>query len=136
MKCVGGKGRHQLVNNNPGTKDWQDTVAAAARRWGLTTALVGPVDVTVTFTVARPASVKPAARRWPWKKPARVLDGGGDLDKLARTVLDGLEQAHVLADDAQVCVLSVVKAYPDCGWPDVLERPGAVVRVRLMGEDE
>lgn len=133
LKCIGGKGgRHQLIEDNKATKPWRDRVHRAAphltvdgQPW------VGPVGITLTFTLDRPKSVRPAARPWPSTKSP----GHGDVDKLARTVLDGLEDAGVLSNDAQVCTLSTTKCYPDT--PDVvdqMDQPGVVIRIFPIGE--
>lgn len=130
LRCVGGKGgRHQLIENNDRTKPWRALVKQAGQALNLPGPLSGPVGVEVTFTVAFPQSMKPGARLWPWKRSNGV---GGDTDKLIRTLLDGLEDAGVLADDAQVCEVRGVKAYPHTPVPDVLDRPGAVIRVWLL----
>lgn len=129
LKCVGRNGRHQLVEDTARTKPWRELVKQAGQALPLPGPLSGPVGVEATFTVQRPASVKPESRLWPWKRSSGI---GGDSDKLARTLLDGLQDAHVFADDAQVCDLRAVKAYPHTPVPDVLERPGAVIRVWLL----
>lgn len=123
MKCVGGKGRHQLINNSPAAKAWQDVVAWAGRLHE-GPALVGPLGVQITVTVERPKSTTVESRPWPHLRTA------GDVDKHARTILDGLEQGGVLTDDAQVCEVHARKVYPDTpGVPDALGRPGALIRI-------
>ncbi|QOR55341.1 MAG: hypothetical protein SHS37scaffold537_39 [Phage 68_12] len=130
MKCVGGRGRHQLVNNNPATTPWQDRVAKACELFEISEPLTVPLGLQLTFTVDRPKSVKPASRPWP-HKTARTSDGGGgDVDKLARTVLDALEQARVVVNDAQICSIAASKVYPDTpDVADVLHRPGVFIRL-------
>lgn len=129
MKCVGRNGRHQLVNQLEGTKPWQEKVAAAARavvqHYGMTEPLSGPLGVDVTVTVAAPKTVK---RLWP------SVRGTGDKDKHERAVLDGLEQGGLLADDAQVCTGTTTKVYPHTPHPDVLEHPGAFIRIYTLEE--
>lgn len=89
---------------------WQDAVRSVAAFH-----LRGPrpaieslaVRVRLVFRLPRPASVRrcdPTAR------------GTGDLDKLARAVLDGLEGV-AYRDDAQVCELELRKEY-DLGQGD------------------
>lgn len=130
LKCIGRGGHHQLVEDNARTKPWRELVKTA----GLELAkhnghrLEGALALMVTFTLERPASVTPAKRTWPHKRSK----GSGDVDKLARTLLDGLEDANVFHDDAQVCSLLTVKCYPDSGIPDGLDRPGAVIRLYPM----
>jgi Holliday junction resolvase RusA-like endonuclease len=135
MKCVGRKGRHQLVDTKRDLLDpWRATLRAAGealmRRHGLEL-IEAPVVVEATFTVARPASVKPAERPWPHLKAARTADGGGDLDKLQRAVGDAWSGV-VFRDDSQVCSWRTTKTYSDGPAPDRLERPGALIRLHLL----
>lgn len=144
MKCVGrrGKVKHQLVEQVD-DGGWRDLVTAAARRFVLEVADEHqPIYAEMTFSLSRPSShygtgrnarlVKNSAPVWP------TLFGTGDSDKLARLVLDALQDAGVLRNDAQVRPLYVDKAYwaphpvvlPETVSPDVLGRPGAVIRLR------
>jgi Holliday junction resolvase RusA-like endonuclease len=113
--------------DNKATKPWRKTVCDAGlllkRRAGGT--ILGPVGIDVTLTVARPAT---ATRQWPHVR------GSNDVDKLARTVLDGLQDSGLIADDAQVVELVARKCYPDSPCPDRLDRPGAVIRIYPIGE--
>lgn len=132
LKCVGGKGgRHQLVEDTERTKPWRALVKQAGQALNLPGPLSGPVAVEATFTVELPKSVRPQDRVWPCLRSSGI---GGDADKLARTVLDALEDAEVFSNDAQVCDLRAVKAYPHTPVPDVLERPGLLLRIWLLGE--
>jgi hypothetical protein len=91
----------------------------------------GPVLVIATFTIARPATVPLNARPWPFTKSP----GHGDVDKLSRALLDGLADAGVYSNDAQVVGLHAWKRYPDSPeveWidrRDHLDRPGVVWRL-------
>lgn len=91
----------------------------------------GPVLVLATFTIARPATVPLSARAWPLLRSP----GHGDVDKLARALLDGLADAGVYTNDAQVCGLHVWKRYPDSPpvqWIDPrdhLTTPGVIWRL-------
>lgn len=90
-------------------KDWRYAVADEARRWmeqsgdGL---FIGPVIVRLRFTMIRPASHPKKRRTWP------IGARSGDVDKLARSVLDSLT-GTLIVDDAQVVGLSVTKDYGD-----------------------
>lgn len=70
----------------------------------------GPVSVGLTFSLSRPRShfgakgLRPAAEKYPTHYP--------DLDKLTRSVLDALK-GIVIADDAQVVVLTCGKLYAE-----------------------
>lgn len=141
MKCIGGKGRHQLVDNSPRTKPWREKIAGAARALTVS-GLAGPLGVEVTFTVERPTShyltaggLNSEGKRRPY--PARRSQGkGGDIDKLARTVLDALEDSAVILDDAAVVELIARKTYVDGPGvlPDALTHPGARIRLYPLEE--
>jgi len=144
MKCVGGRGKvkHQLVESVD-DGGWRGVVAGGARRFVHEKAGEHQsVYVEMTFSLSRPQShygtgrnarrVANSAPLWP------TLQGVGDSDKLARLVLDALQDAGVLRNDAQVRPLYVDKAYwdphpavpPETVSGDVLGRPGMVVRIR------
>lgn len=115
-------------SNETELKKWRALVAKAGRALPVT-GLVGPLGVEVTLTVARPKTV---TRDWPHQKANRS-GHGGDIDKLARAVLDGLT-GTVFGDDAQVVELTARKCYPNTpGCPDRLDQPGAVIRVYPIG---
>lgn len=83
---------------------------------GLAVPLQGPLSVTVSFVMPRPASA-PKTRTPPAvKRP--------DLDKLARAVLDAIGSAGVWCDDSQVTELRVSKRIARVG-----EAPGASIKV-------
>lgn len=140
LKCVGRGGRHQLIEDNKRTGQWRETVAYGGRRLKITPPIDGPIGVEVTITVERPASHYRSGRN------AHLLRAGApaypttrtshDVDKLARLVLDALQDAHVLADDARVVELVARKTYPDSpGMPDRLDRAGAVLRIYPIGDE-
>ena len=72
----------------------------------------GPMEVVVTFTLAKPRTVK---REMPHVRP--------DLDKLVRSTLDALGSAGVYGDDSQVVSLVTWKVYGII--------PGASIIVRV-----
>ena len=141
LKCVGRNGRHQLVENSDRTTPWRNRVAGGARRITLS-GFPGPLGVEVTLTVDRPTShylvnggLSAEGRRRPY--PSRRSQGlGGDVDKLARVVLDALEDAGTLTDDAQVVELIARKTFHDGPGvlPDALDRPGARIRLYPLEE--
>jgi Holliday junction resolvase RusA-like endonuclease len=134
LKCVGRNGHHQLVDDNPRARQWLDLVAARARELDLELDRGQPVGVELVATLPRPAAhygtgankltLRGRAPRLPVRRQT------GDVDKLARLVLDALQSAGVLADDAQVVELIARKAYPSSvgGW-DGSTVPGIVVRL-------
>jgi Holliday junction resolvase RusA-like endonuclease len=119
-----GKYRAVIVDKNPKTlKPWREAVRSTAVEalgdgW---VPLDGPVRVLCAFAVARPSSAPKTRRTWP--TGAR----SGDVDKLARAVLDALTDAGVWADDARVIDLRVLKDYP--GEAVAQTTPGVLVRV-------
>lgn len=140
MICIGEVGpiKHKLVEQTKAPhKRWLKTLHPAGRKLR---ELVGgvihaPIGVELVFTLERPAGVPAWKRPWPGVR-------NGDVDKLARFVLDALTvpksrpELGVLADDAIVCELLVRKVYPDTpDAPDRLVRPGVVIRLYpLMDE--
>jgi Holliday junction resolvase RusA-like endonuclease len=142
LKCIGRKGRHQLVEDAKRTKPWRERVTVGARRLTVS-GLSGPLGVEVTLTVDRPAwhygtgrnaaKLKASAPPYPHKRSTGI---GGDVDKLERTILDALEDAGVLTDDAQVVELIGRKTFRDGPGvlPDALDRPGARIRLYPLEE--
>lgn len=147
LKCIGARGqrKHVLVEDNAGSDPWRAKIAGQARRWIKEKAdKQQPVAVDVTYSLARPGghygtgrnagAVKLSAPVYPSQK------GTGDEDKLRRLVLDALQDAGVLKDDAQVIGGENWKHFHDAhpgARPaeryDVLDRPGLVIRVRPLG---
>jgi len=133
LKCVGQNGQHQLVEDNARTKPWRAIVRDAAALAESRASKGEPVGVEITSTVPRPAAhfgtganagrLKDTAPGYP------VGRRSGDADKLARLVLDALQDAGILADDAQVVEVVSRKAYPMSHVPDALGEPGAVIRI-------
>jgi len=139
LKCVGRSGRHQLVEDNPATSDWRAEIVRNVE--GIVAGLDAlhaehhePIGVEITTTLRRPDShygrgsgagiVKLSAPYYPTALRT------GDVDKLARLVLDALQDADVLDDDAQVVEVLSRKAYvDDPSTPDALTHPGVRIRV-------
>lgn len=105
-----------LVESSPGVGDWRADVRAAMLASGAR--LAGPVSVGLDFALARPRSpTHPAA-------PA----GPPDLDKLARAVLDALESAGTIENDARVVQFHLLrKRYAAPGEPQ-----GCLIEVRSL----
>ena len=113
-----------LVESSSRVKPWRTDVKAAAEA-----ALTGAPDwdprgaftVTITCRFPRPsahygtgsraATVKASAPTWP------VTRSSGDVDKLARAVLDALEASGAIHDDAAIADLIVRKRYSADGDP-------------------
>lgn len=120
-------GHVAVADANPRAKSWQAEVrAAAAGAFGHDSGpLAGPLELDVTFVLARPRShyrtgrnaglLRSSAPAWPSSRP--------DTTKLLRAVEDALT-GIVWLDDAQVVEQVARKAY---GWPERCE-----VRVALL----
>jgi len=90
----------------------------------------GPLTVVLAFALHKPKYAERGPRQWPIKKTA------GDIDKLARAVLDALTDAAVFGDDGQVVRLIVEKDYPgtkECGYQ---ASPGVRVLVERRYSNE
>lgn len=107
-----------LIEDNPATEPWRQTVIAAARSamaaHGSWIRLTGPVAVECVFIFDRPRSVR---RELPCVRP--------DADKLERAVFDSLTKAGVWQDDALVVDWAGRKRYARGR-----QVPGVRIRVR------
>jgi hypothetical protein len=90
----------------------------------------GPVIVGIRFRLARPKGHYGTGRNaGQLRRSAPVApDTKPDIDKLVRSTLDGMGEAGVWRDDAQVVGLCVVKDYATDEHP-----PGATVSVDAYG---
>lgn len=120
LRHVGG-GR--LIEQVAGSKAWREAIVIAAAqerdRQGWQTLAGCPVAVTARVTVKRPASV---SRETPFTRSS------GDVDKLARNILDAITDAHLIGDDSQVTDLYITKEYgPNPGvWITLWTAPEAI----------
>lgn len=105
MKVINGRVIH---NKGSELAAWRSAVALIARQNGARP-LTEPIQITIKFYLPKPRTVK---RPMPSVAP--------DLDKLIRSVLDGLT-AIAYVDDGQVVSIVAQKAYG--------ERIGAEIRV-------
>jgi Holliday junction resolvase RusA-like endonuclease len=101
---------------SPKVKPWRQDVKAVAREAieaGGPTFPTGPVIVGIRFRLARPKGHYGTGRNAGQLRPSapKVPDVKPDLDKLVRSTLDGMGEAGVWRDDAQVVGLWVVKEY-------------------------
>lgn len=117
----GGPLRAMLFDDNAKVlKPWRKHVTATTRAAYAGPRLEGAVVVDVEFRFVRPPSVKPLDRAWPTVKP--------DVDKLQRALFDGISDAGLWRDDAQVIKVLAEKAYA--------EAPGVRVRIGEHKERE
>lgn len=117
-----GAGRPSVHSNAKTLKPWRQDLAAAAQDamtgWAR---LEGPVHVDVVFAFDLPTSAPKRRRIWP------ITRSSGDVDKLARALLDSLVAAGVVKDDSQVVRLVAEKVWT--GEHPELVVPGAHVIV-------
>jgi Holliday junction resolvase RusA-like endonuclease len=122
-------GRGIMVESSKAVGPWREAVRAETQRVLAFSAISGggfqsAVHVDITFYLTRPRGhygtgrnaerLRDSAPLWPSGRP--------DVDKLARSVLDGLTAGGAWRDDAQVAVLIVRKIY---GW-----QPGCRIELR------
>lgn len=127
-------GRVNMVESSKKVKPWRKAVVAAWKDKGPRVDMhTGPLFVCITFYLDRPKGhyrtgkyshlLKESAPEYPAVKP--------DIDKLARSTLDGLTTAGAIEDDARIVGLSLAKRYTG---PDVQELgipgPGAEIFIR------
>jgi crossover junction endodeoxyribonuclease RusA len=119
-----GARRTVVVDANPAAlRPWREAVRSTAVEFlarEATGPLSGPVRITLRFVLRRPSSAPRRRRAWP------VGQRSGDVDKLARGVLDALTDAGAWTDDAQVVDLHVTKDYPT---PAGAPCPGVLIRI-------
>jgi len=110
------KTRWGVREDNPRTKPWRATVAAAAAEAkNGQPPLDGPLKLEVVFTFIRPSAhygtgrnagiLKASAPTWHTKVP--------DSDKLLRAIGDSLTQSGAIRDDARICWTNARKLYGD-----------------------
>lgn len=139
LKCIGGRGGkgHVLIEDNKRTKPWREKLAWCVKRATRTADAGQPVGVEITSTIERPKAHYGTGRNADTLKgtaPAYpVGHNTGDVDKLARLVLDALQDAKVLPDDCQVIEVVSRKGYPQPDLigrvPDALPYPGVLLRI-------
>jgi crossover junction endodeoxyribonuclease RusA len=115
-----------MVESSAKVKPWrQDVKYAALETLGAGPPIQGPVDIHVTFYLARPKGHYGTGRnsgRLRDNAP-KVPAGKPDLDKLLRSTCDALDEANVFMDDAQIVAVVMRKQFAD-GRP-----PGADIQV-------
>ncbi len=95
--------------NKDKLKPWRAEVTrVAGEAWAGRESLAGAVSVEVRFVFERPKTVK---RDTPHVKP--------DIDKLLRALFDGVTDAKVWLDDAQVVSVIATKVYGAVAGVDV-----------------
>jgi len=116
-------GNGRMIESSAKVKPWREAVKQAALfEWSFRPIepLAGPLNVTIAFTLPKPASAPKNKTTYPAKRP--------DLDKLIRSTFDALGDAGVWKDDAQVIWLCASKVYPN-DIANGLKIPGARIWV-------
>lgn len=90
---------------------WRSAVALAAAEAAAGREIIGAIELEAEFFLTPPISTR---RTYPSVRP--------DLDKLVRSLMDGLTGSGIWHDDAQVVRMTVGKSYAS--------KPGAQVRVK------
>ena len=109
-------GGGRMIESSKNLPAWRQAVTQAARKVAPTTPLDCPVSVSAVFWVPKP-------RKPRFDVPATQQ---ADADKLARSLLDGMEKGGIFTNDARVVQLHVEKRYAiDC-------EPGAEVLVKTL----
>ncbi len=117
----------RMIEANKDLRPWRATVTAytikAMREVEAQWPLTGPLDVSMTFTFTRPKSHYGTGRNAGKVKPnaPRFYDRTPDIDKIVRSVNDGITDAGLWKDDDQVAFLTAVKLYG--------EQAGVTVRI-------
>lgn len=125
-----GDGGWRVVNNSKKVTPWRRTIVKAyqAEGAGWKVPEGTAVDVSVVFWIQRPGYHHKAHGRSPHLRddapPVPVAADRSDVDKLSRAVLDGLADAKVYPNDAQVCGLYARKLYATAEQP-----PGVLILV-------
>lgn len=96
-------GKTLLIPDNKRERPWAEHVSWLAKAQGARPR-TGPVTVCICFYLPKP------------KKPTHDYPARGDLDKLARSVLDALK-GIAYDDDAQVTRLITEKCWAEVGEP-------------------
>lgn len=126
-------GNGVMIESSARVKPWRQDVKYAALDalggYDAARIIAGPVAVSLTFYLPRPKGhwrtganahlLRDSAPRFPAGRP--------DVDKLARSTLDGLGEAGVWADDSQVVSLHASKVYAPAE-----NRPGARIEVEAL----
>ena len=113
---------------------WRAAVAYACEQQWDGDPITDPVEMQITFLLPRRkiTGAKPRAKRTSLLPSAPLhctSSAHGDMDKLARSTLDGCAVRSggcLIADDSQVVSLALAKRYAER-----LEPVGAVVRLRI-----
>ncbi len=102
-------GQAILVDASGGNKAWRKLVTETIKAHEDYIRLPGPVNVSLTFYMEKAKSNK---------KP--FMTQAPDVDKLARSVLDGITDSEIIEDDSRVIYLTAQKKWAEETRPGVL----------------
>lgn len=129
-------GRAVVMESSKKVKPWRDAVRSEAARCRIGPAMDGPLVADMVFTFARPKSHYRTGKNAHLLRddaPARPTSAP-DLSKLVRSTEDALTDAGIWVDDARVTEYGrLLKVYVGEDR-DALDRPGAFIRVRRLGD--
>lgn len=115
MKGYVRAGHVVLTSDNERLRPWRAVVSDQASRYAPAQPVTGPVWLTLAFRLPLTSSLPKRRRVWPVKVRS------GDVDKLARGVLDALTGV-IYGDDAQVVSLLATKEFAYDSAPGVTVR--------------
>jgi Holliday junction resolvase RusA-like endonuclease len=119
LRHVGNGRLKEQIDNAP----WRDTIIwTVASAMSSPDPILGPVRVEATFTFPKPTSAPKTRMSWPTTRTS------GDIDKDCRLLLDALQSAGAIKDDAQVTELCAAKRFVNEG-DGALAFPGVAVRI-------
>lgn len=93
-------GRAVLVDASLGNKAWRKIVTETLKAHENYIQLPGPVNVSLSFYIEKPKSNR---KDYMAQKP--------DVDKLCRSVLDGITDSEMIEDDSRVVFLTASKQW-------------------------
>jgi len=111
-------GPGRMIESNTNVAPWRAAICAEALAQPVRH-LDGPLAVRITLTVPKPKTTKDSGP---------ITRSSGDVDKHLRCVLDALQDADLIADDARVVSATVSKVWPGTSF-DALDTPGAVITI-------
>lgn len=112
-------GRAILVDASGGNKAWRKIVTQTIRAHKDYIPLPGAVNVSLAFYMEKSKTNK-----------KQFMTQAPDVDKLARSVLDGITDSDIIEDDSRIIYLTARKLWAEVGEPGVLvtiwqEKPNA-----------
>jgi Holliday junction resolvase RusA-like endonuclease len=102
-------GRAILVDASGGNKAWRKLVTETIKAHKDYITMPGAVNVSLAFYMERAKTNK-----------KQFMTQAPDVDKLARSVLDGITDSDIIEDDSRVIYLTARKQWADEGEPGVL----------------